>query len=95
MKSIFIYWALGSQKQENLPQSQKLSAWDTELSRADHGAGGPYISLVGARLRGRPSQCPCVVLKRGAGPQGHPLMDLLKQPLAPGQELADEDTLIK
>lgn len=80
--------ALGSQQQGDLPGTQGLPTWqDTELSRGsqDHRSGdaAPWCLARGA------PQCPCFVLKMRVGPQGHPLMGLLKQPLAPRLGLAD------
>lgn len=80
--------ALGSQQQGDLPGTQGLPTWqDTELSRGnqDRGSG----DAAPACLAGGAPQCPCFVLKMRAGAQGHPLVDLLKQPLAPRLRLAD------
>lgn len=58
------------------------------MGRASHGEWDRCTRLPGPRLRGRPPQDLCFVLRIGAGPQGYPLMGLLKQPLTPGKELA-------
>lgn len=56
------------------------------MGRANHGEWARCTRLAGTRLRGGTPQCPCFVLKLGAGPQGYPLMGLLKQLLM--EELA-------
>lgn len=83
VRSVLLYWAQGGQKQENCPRP------GTE--RAALGMWRGRYKVVGTWLCRGGASCSCFVLKRGAGPQGHRLTGFLKQCLALGQEVADQD----